>query len=273
MLKRLNSDPRISNSTDLFEVNVGLVSGENDFFVMNQATVEEFNLQQSVIPIISRSEQLKGVQLTNEDYNNLIELGKKVFFFAPGNEEFDDLTDEQKAYIQWGEEKGFNKNYKCRIRPRWYHVSQTWCADAFLIRQAHLYPRMILNEEKALVTDTLHKVRFLDGIDGRQVVAAFLNTYTFALSETLGRSYGGGVLTFEPGEMRRTRIPMQMAERLDLQKIDCWQRNGEIDKILKYTDTILLQEGLGLSEHEISLLHSIWGKMRNRRMTRKNQRV
>lgn len=273
LLKRLNSDPRISDATDLFEVNVGLVSGENDFFVVNHATVEEFGLQQSVIPIISRSEQLKGVQLTHEDYNNLVGLGKKVFFFAPGNNEFDALTDEEKAYIQWGEGKGFHKNYKCRIRPKWYYVSQTWCAEAFLIRQAHLYPRMILNEEKALVTDTLHKVRFLDGIDGRQVVAAFLNTYTFALSETLGRSYGGGVLTFEPGEMRRIRIPMQMAERLDLQKIDRWQRNGEIDKILKYTDTILLQEGLGLSEHEISLLHTIWGKMRNRRMTRKNQRV
>lgn len=273
LLKRLNSDPRIFDATDLFEVNVGLVSGENDFFVINHATVEEFNLQQSVIPIISRSEQLKGVQLTNDDYNNLIELGKRVFFFAPGNEEFDSLTDEQKAYIQWGEEKGFDKNYKCRIRPRWYHVSQTWCADAFLIRQAHLYPRMILNEKKALVTDTLHKVRFLDGVDGRRVVAAFLNTYTLALSETLGRSYGGGVLTFEPGEMRKIRIPMQMAERLDLQKIDYWQRNGEIDRILKYTDAILLQEGLGLSEHEIDLLHSIWEKMRNRRMTRKSQRM
>lgn len=273
LLKRLNSDPRIFDATDLFEVNVGLVSGENDFFVINHATVEEFNLQQSVIPIISRSEQLKGVQLTNDDYNDLIELGKRVFFFAPGNEEFDSLTDEQKAYIQWGEGKGFDKNYKCRIRPRWYHVSQTWCADAFLIRQAHLYPRMILNEKKALVTDTLHKVRFLDGVDGRQVVAAFLNTYTLALSETLGRSYGGGVLTFEPGEMRKIRIPMQMAERLDLQKIDYWQHNGEIDKILKYTDAILLQEGLGLSEHEIDLLHSIWEKMRNRRMTRKNQRA
>ena len=271
LLKRLNNDPRISDATDLFEVNVGLVSGENDFFVMNQATVEEFNLQQSVIPIISRSEQLKGVQLTNEDYNNLIELGKKVFFFAPGNEEFDALTDEQKAYIQWGEGKGFNKNYKCRIRPRWYHVSQTWCADAFLIRQAHLYPRMILNEKKALVTDTLHKVRFLEGIDGKQVAAAFLNTYTFALSETLGRSYGGGVLTFEPGEMRKIRIPMQMADQLDLQKIDAWQRQGEIDKVLEYTDSILLRKGLNLTEHEIELLHSIWKKMCGRRMTRKNQ--
>lgn len=269
LLKRLNSDTRISNAADLFEVNVGLVSGENDFFVMNQATVDEFNLHDSVVPIVSRSEQLKGVRLTNKDYDNLIALGKKVYFFAPGDIEDDELTTEQKKYIQWGEEKGYNKNYKCRIRAKWYHVPQTWCADAFLIRQAHLYPRMILNEKKALVTDTLHKVRFLNGIEGKYVAAAFLNTYTFALSETIGRSYGGGVLTFEPGEMRRIRVPMKMADQLDLSKIDCWQRQGEIDKILDYTDSILLRKGLNLTEHEVSLLHSIWEKMCGRRMTRK----
>ena len=273
LLKHLNSDPRISDAADLFEVNVGLVSGENDFFVINQEVVAEYNLQDSVVPIISRSEQLKGVRLTDADYSNLVELGKKVFFFAPGNVAEDELTDDQQKYIHWGESKRFNQNYKCRIRPKWYHVSQTWRADAFLIRQAHLYPRMILNEKNALVTDTLHKVRFLDGIHGNQVAAAFLNTYTFALSETLGRSYGGGVLTFEPGEMRKIRIPMKMAERLDLRKIDCWQRNGEIDKILEYTDAILLRDGLGLSEHEIGLLHSIWNKLSGRRMTRKNPSV
>lgn len=271
LLKRLNSDTRISDAADLFEVNVGLVSGENDFFVINQATVDEFNLHDSVVPIVSRSEQLKGVRLTNKDYDNLIALGKKVYFFAPGDVEDDALTTEQKNYIQWGEEKGYNKNYKCRIRAKWYHVPQTWCADAFLIRQAHLYPRMILNEKKALVTDTLHKVRFFNGIEGKYVAAAFLNTYTFALSETIGRSYGGGVLTFEPGEMRRIRVPMKMADQLDLSKIDCWQRQGEIDKILDYTDSILLRKGLNLTEHEVSLLHSIWEKMCGRRMTRKAQ--
>ncbi len=269
LLKRLNNDTRISDAADLFEVNVGLVSGENDFFVMNQATVDEFNLHDSVVPIISRSEQLKGVRLTNKDYDNLIALGKKIYFFAPGDKEIDELTNEQRNYIRWGEEKGYNKNYKCCIRAKWYHVPQTWCADAFLIRQAHLYPRMILNEKKALVTDTLHKVRFLNGIEGKYVAAAFLNTYTFALSETIGRSYGGGVLTFEPGEMRRIRVPMKMADQLDLSKIDRWQRQGEIDKILDYTDSILLQNGLGLTEQEVSLLHSIWDKMCGRRMTRK----
>lgn len=132
--------------------------------------------------------------------------------------------------------------------------------------------KLLLNEEKALVTDTLHKVRSLENIDEKQVAVAFLNTYTFALSETLGRSYVGGVLTFEPGEMRKIRIPMQMADQLDLQKIYAWQRQGEIDKVLEYTDSILLRKGLNLTEHEIELLHSIWKKMFDRRMSRKNQK-
>lgn len=272
LLKKLDHDSRISNATDLYEVNVGLVSGENDFFILNRSVVAEHNLESTVLPIVSRSEQLKGIQLTEKDFDCLIDAGKKVFFFAPGNAEVDDLTKEQKEYIEYGEENGYNKNYKCRIRPKWYYVSSTWDADAFLIRQAHLYPRMILNKKNALVTDTLHKVRFLQGVQGECVAAAFLNTYTFALSETLGRSYGGGVLTFEPGEMRKFRIPMRGADQLDLSKIDGWQRKGEIDKILEYTDGVLLREGLGLTQYEIALLHSIWNKMRDRRMARKNSK-
>ena len=119
------------------------------------------------------------------------------------------------------------------------------------------------------MTDTLHKVRFLKGIDGKSVAAAFINTYTLALSETLGRSYGGGVLTFEPGEMRRIKIPMKGADNLDATKIDVWQREGNYEEILRYTDQILLQDGIGLTDHEIGLLHSIWDKMRNRRLSRK----
>lgn len=132
---------------------------------------------------------------------------------------------------------------------------------------------MIINEKGALVTDTLHKVRFLEGVDGKHVAAAFLNTYTFALSETIGRSYGGGVLTFEPGEMQKNSYSHENGQSISLQKIDNWQRLGEIDKILEYTDKILLRDGLGLSEHAVCLLHSIWDKMRNRRMIRKTQNM
>ena len=269
LLNKLNADNRISDATDLFEVNVGLVSGENDFFLSSWKDVIERQLECDITPIISRSEQVKGIILTEEDFISLRESGKKVSLFTPGDIPLEDVSESAKAYIAWGESKEFNKNYKCRIRKRWYHVPQSWTADAFLIRQANLYPKMIINTVGALVTDTLHKVRFLPKVDGYAVAAAFLNSYTLALSETLGRSYGGGVLTFEPGEMRRMRIPMIGADKLDIHKIDEWQRNGQYEDILKYTDKVLLLDGLNLSDHEVYLLHSIWDKMRNRRLSRK----
>lgn len=272
LLDRLNKSSKIANATELYDVNVGLVSGENAFFVINQETVDKYDLQESVVPIISRTDQIKGLELTKQDYENLVGAGKKVYFFEPADLPIDELPKSQQKYIQWGETQGYNKNYKCRIRPRWYHVSYTWRAEAFLVRQANLYPKMVLNNKHALVTDTLHKVRFHEGVDGRTVVGAFLNTYTLALSETLGRSYGGGVLTFEPGEMRKMRIPMTMADKLDLDKMDALQREGKIDEILQYTDEILLHQGLGLTAYEIELLHNIWNKMRDRRLSRKNRK-
>lgn len=272
LLDRLYNDSRISNVKDLYEVNVGLVSGENDFFVVNQETVRKFDLQGSVTPIISRSEQVKGLTLTNQDYVDLADSNRRVYFFEPGNLPMDDLSEKQQAYIRWGEANGYHSNYKCRIRRRWYHVSHTWKADAFLIRQANLYPKMILNTERTLVTDTLHKVRFKDNVYGANVASAFLNSYTLALGETLGRSYGGGVLTFEPGEMRGIRIPMHLAETLDFEKIDTLQRDGKIEDILEYTDEILLLKGLGLPKEDILMLRGIWEKMRNRRLSRKKKR-
>lgn len=269
LLRILNADSRISTATDLYEVNVGLVSGENDFFLSDWNNVESRGLQAEMRPIISRAEQVKGVYLSEAEYLSLREKGKRVSIFMPGDLPMEDLSANAQDYITWGEEQGYNKNYKCRIRKRWYVVPMSWTADAFLIRQANLYPKMILNPTGALVTDTLHKVRFHEGVNGESVAAAFLNTYTLALSETLGRSYGGGVLTFEPGEMRRMRIPMKGAERLDIQKIDLLQRRGEYEEILAYTDQYLLRDGLGLSNHEVALLHSIWTKMRDRRLTRK----
>ena len=269
ILRKLNADPRISDASDLYEINVGLVSGENDFFLLDWNTVVTRGLQAEVQPIISRAEQVKGINLSEEEFLRLRDLGKRVSIFMPPDVPVEDLCENAQSYIAWGEQKGFNGNYKCRIRKRWYIVPNSWTADAFLIRQANLYPKMILNPMGALVTDTLHKVRFREGVNGAAVASAFLNTYTLALSETLGRSYGGGVLTFEPGEMRRMRIPMIGADHLDLQRIDQLQREGRYDDILACTDQHLLYDGLGLSEHEVALLHSIWNKMRDRRLLRK----
>lgn len=271
LLKKFENDERFSISTSLFDVNVGLVSGENSFFLYDKNTVENFRLQDYSKPIIGRTEQLSGIELTKKDFSKLQDSGKKVYFFEATDKDFDDLTRIEKEYIKWGESKEYNTNYKCKIRKRWYIVPKSWTADAFIVRQGNLYPRIILNTQKAYVTDTLHKIKFKNKKQNKQITAAFLNSFTLALCETLGRSYGGGVITFEPGEIRKVKIPLINSEKIDFKYIDNLQREKEIDKILDYNDQILLKEGLGYTDEEIHLLRNIWIKMRDRRLARKKK--
>ena len=272
LLKELALDPRLTPTTALFDVNVGLVSGENDFFVISQEIVDRFNLHNHVIPIVSKAEQVKGLTFSEGNLREIISNNRRAFLFAPEDKPIQELSQEEQEYIAYGEQEGFHASYKCRIRKRWYIVPRTWQPEAFLIRQANLYPKIILNEANAMVTDTLHKVRFHKGINKEAVTAAFINTYTLALSETIGRSYGGGVLTFEPGEIRKILIPMVGAEKLDLFQLDAYQRKGDIEQMLIYTDRILLSEGLNLTPAEIEMLHGIWRKLRDRRINRKQSR-
>ena len=205
LIRRLRESEKIPFTTELFEINVGLVSGENSFFLLNRNTVDEYQLANSTRMVIGRTEQLKGVILSERDFKALIENGKKVYMFMPKNLPFSELSKEEQEYINYGEEQGYNKGYKCRIRKNWYCVPQSWEPDAFILRQVNRYPRIILNHVNAVSTDTIHKVRFLDGVNPEFVAAAFLNSFTLALAEITGRSYGGGVLTFEPGEIQKMK--------------------------------------------------------------------
>ena len=225
----------------------------------------------SVRPIIGRSEQLKGIRLTNQDFSALSEKGKKVFLFTPPDVDKPDLPTTDREYIEWGESENYHTGYKCRIRKHWYIVPQSWSPEAFLLRQVNKYPRIVLNSTNATNTDTLHKIRFLDVIDGKRVVAAFINSFTFAQCEVTGRSYGGGVLTFEPNEIRRLKIPTLMAKELDFDYIDNLLRDDRIEDALDYVDSITLGKGMGLSKEEIMMLRGIWEKLSSRRLGRKEE--
>lgn len=132
-------------------------------------------------------------------------------------------------------------------------------------------PELFFNDTHTQNTDTLHKIRFLDGVNGRTVAAAFLNSFTLALCEIIGRSYGGGVLTFEPNEVRKLLIPMENAENLDFTLVDRWVRNKHIEALLEYTDRILLENGLGMNYEDILTIRGIWERLSNRRIGRKRK--
>lgn len=273
LMRKMRNNSDIPCTTELFEINVGLVSGENNFFLLNRKMVDEHHLANSTRMVIGKTEQLKGVILSENDFKNLSEKGKKVYLFTPENLPFSKLSKAEQKYIKYGVEQGYNLGYKCRIRKNWYCIPQSWEPDAFILRQVNRYPRIILNNVNAVSTDTIHKVRFFEGVKSELVAASFLNSFTLALSEITGRSYGGGVLTFEPSEIRQLKIPMKNAEQLDVIKIDSLIREDKIEEVLDYTDQILLIEGLGLTKPEVDMLRNIWLKLSERRLGRKEKKI
>lgn len=101
-----------------------------------------------------------------------------------------------------------------KLRGAYYTPLQL--ADAMVelfASQNNLYPKFVLNECNAVSTDTMHRIKFNDGVDPENVLLAYYNSISFAFTEICGRSYGGGVLEILPGEMGNILLPK--VERID----------------------------------------------------------
>ena len=103
------------------------------------------------------------------------------------------------------------------------------------------------------------------------IVLSFLNSLTFAFSEIMGRSYGGGVLTFEPSEVEELPIPLFKEEVVDYHEIDRLLRDKKIEIVLDIVDKELLVNQLGFSETDVQKLRGIWKKLSDRRVNRKRR--
>ncbi len=269
LLKRLKDDKRLVPCSKILEVDVGLVTGRNEFFMLDESQVKEWNLEKYTIPVVSKSNQIKGLTFSEKNFKENSKYGHSAHLFIPPNESFENLPKECQKYIEYGETKGFHTGYKCRIRKRWYITPSLWSPDGFALRQVGDYPKLAVNETGASSTDTVHRVRFKENVNKQLATVSFLNSLSFAFSEITGRSYGGGVMTFEPTEVEEIRIPVLKDLDIDFKKIDLLIRNRKIEEVLDIIDQDLLIKKHKFTEEEVRRLRAIWKKLAARRNNRK----
>lgn len=269
LLKKLRNDPRIISCSDIMEVDVGLVTGRNDFFMMTADQVEKWRLEKYTIPVVSKSNQLKGITFSETDFSNNAVASNSIYLFIPPNVDFDDLPFECKEYVRYGEEMEHNLGYKCRIRKRWYITPSLWAPDGFALRQVGDYPKLVLNKTGASSTDTIHRVRFKEGVNKDITVISFMNSLSYAFSEITGRSYGGGVMTFEPTEIEEIRIPRLADLKFNFYEIDDLIRQRKIEEVMDLVDQEFLIKHHGFTIEEVNMLRGIWKKLTNRRVNRR----
>jgi adenine-specific DNA-methyltransferase len=269
LLRRIKADKRIKIASDVMDVDVGLVTGRNEFFMINEETVSKWNLKPYTKKVVSRSNHFKGIVFQDKDFQDNAIANIEGYLFLPPDKDFNDLPKECQHYILYGEAQEYHTGYKCRIRKRWYITPSIWKPDAFVLRQVGDYPKVIINQTDASSTDTIHRVRFRKPIDPQIVALSFLNSLSFAFSEILGRSYGGGVLTFEPTEIEEIPLPLLVKINIDFDNIDALIRQRRIEEVLDMVDEELLIKQMKMKKAEVIALRGIWKKLSNRRNNRK----
>lgn len=269
LLRTLKAHPFLTRFGQLGCVDVGVVTGQNAFFVLTEAQVQTAHLSEYTLPLVGRTAQLPGLTYAEDDWQANRQANVLCHLLNLPAVRFDALSAPMQAYVRSGEDLKMHVGFKCRNRKIWYIVPTLWSPDAFLFRQIHGYPKLVENRTQATSTDTIHRVRYHQPHLADQISLAFLNSMTFAFAEVMGRSYGGGVLELEPNEAEQIPIPFFEDTQLDLVELDRLERAGQIHTILNITDKALLQDKMGLDKNEIETLRGAWRKLSGRRIGRK----
>ena len=274
LISRFRNDNRFQKLSDCALINVGITTGNNKYFSINDNTVRQYALENVVRPLIGRSAHAHSVYFEYADWRENVDAGKSAYLIDFPEIEYEKYPEKYKEYIRMGEKNEENKGYKCSIRDRWYRIPSVWVPDAFFLRRNNLYPKFVLNCCDAVSTDTMHRVKFNDGVEPERILLSYYNSISFAFTELCGRSYGGGVLEILPGEVGNILVPklddisIEKVQQM-LKEVDRIVRADEpIERVLDIVDREILINSIGIEENVCIEVRSIWKKLQRRRLKR-----
>lgn len=279
LIDEIRKDVRFTQFSKMARIEVGITTGNNDYFCVNRNQVEQFELENICRPLIARSVNINGVVFTAQDWKQNIEKGAKTYLIDFPDIPLSEYSEGQREYIRIGEETEQNRGYKCSIRERWYRIPSIRVSDAFFLRRNYLYPKFMLNSDdvNAVSTDTMHRVTFNNKRESKRILLSYYNSIGLAFTEIEGRSYGGGVLEILPREVGKIILPDLREEKVisdnivdDLiELIDDYVRNNDdILGILNEIDRRLLVDIMGMRLEDVLAFRKMWITLRNRRLNR-----
>lgn len=269
LMREIKAHKAVLPFMTIASVDIGIVTGANNFFVVNRDVLKQFELESIATPMLAKSDLIKGITYTQQDHWMNEEAGKAVHFLKFPATALASLPVPMANYIRSGEAQKLQERYKCRIREPWYVVPYTWTAEMALLKRCHHFPRLVINELRAHSTDTAYRVRLQPDYAGRarDMAFSFLNSLTFLCAELGGRHYGGGVLELVPSEIEKLLIPLQKVEEHIFAQTDALIRNNaSLEELLDFTDPLILGQGLDLTARQIRIIQETHRRLLKRRL-------
>ena len=269
LLNAIKCFPQIHQFKEIAKVDVGVVTGANDYFLVSDETKNRYNLHRWSHPMFGRSDHCRGIIYDELQHNENIKRGLPANFLWFNSEIPNDAPEAAKAYIRLGEERKLHQRYKCRIRTPWYKVPSVYSTPIGMLKRAHDIPRLIYNEIGALTTDTAYRISPINNIPPQNIVCNFINSLTALSAELEGRSYGGGVLELVPSEIEKL-LYISSPLNHNIRELHNRVLAMEAENLLQDQDRLVLTN-LGLNQNDICLLHNAWFKLKQRRQRKFTQ--
>jgi adenine-specific DNA-methyltransferase len=230
-------------------VEVGIVTGDNGFFIVNQEKASQFD-KEHLVPIVTSARDLQGIKFTADDFRRVLSQNRPAYLLKL-QEPLDRLPAGLRSYLRSGERDHVNARFKCRNRKPWYAVPSVWESDALLLRQSGEMPRLIHLTKRCTATDTIHRVRWTNASHAKRQTVGFMNSWTLLAAELTGRSYGGGVLELMPSEANQLPVPgpVDALERI-FDQVDEQVRSRRLYDAVAIVDKVVMPEWMTKKERE-----------------------
>lgn len=223
----------------LANVDRGIATGCNEFFVLNKSQISKWKIEDKyLVPVISKAAQCKGYEFTKEDWDRLKEKNEKVYLLYI----FEKPSPNLKKYIEYGEKMKVNQRYLTRHRSPWFSMEKRDPAKILATVFHREKMRFILNSAGVRNLTAFHCVypKF-DDITMIKALLAYLNSdLCKEIQKIKRREYGGGLHKFEPKDLEE--IPT-----LDVTKID----REDVARLATFFDQ--LSEASRKGENEVQI--------------------
>jgi adenine-specific DNA methylase len=250
---------------DIAEVFRGIVTGANNFFLVPDNTVVEYNLGEWAHPNFASSQHVPGVVYDRAVHEQNTEKGLPTnliwFEDVSGTE---NLPAGPTKYVEKGKKDGFHERKKCRVRDPWFELPPVHATQLAIPRRCQHFPRLIYNKFEAFSTDTAFHITS-ESYPPQSLSFSFINSLTALSAEIEGRHYGGGVLELVTSEIEELLVPKPTGTEKDVYELDRMVRDDQDGAPLLMTQDENVLETIGMPREQISALHSGWRRLRGRR--------
>lgn len=195
---------RTAKLSDYARVRRGIATGDNSFFCLTQAQVDEWAIEPDyLVPVVVGSKDLpeNGAVLTRDYWAGRKKTGARSWLLWCHKPKGELAGTKVLRYIEHGESQDLQERFNCRARDPWYGVERVAAADFFVTYMSRQKARFVRNEAGARCMTSLLNIWAHDGLNPDVLRPILEDPANAQVLREFGRTYGGGLGKIEPKDL------------------------------------------------------------------------